>query len=95
MGHVVDHASNAQAFKRRVGSRIRRRRELEGLSQQALAFKLKGSVDVGQVSRWERGLSFPSLAHLNALARAFEISEEELLCNAREETEAKTRPQSN
>ena len=51
-----------------------------GLSQGQLARKLPGDMEGGQVSRWERGESFPTYANVLALARALEVSEEALLC---------------
>jgi transcriptional regulator with XRE-family HTH domain len=67
-------------FRERFGDRLRDRREVAGLTQTQLARKLPGTVEGGQVSRWERGESFPTYANLVALARALECSEESLLC---------------
>lgn len=68
-------------FRDRVGDRLRHRRNTAGLTQTQLARKLPGSMDGGQISRWERGESFPTYANLLALARALGCSEEELLCD--------------
>ena len=71
-------------FRERVGDRLRKRREAAGLTQSQLARMLPGRVDggveAGQVSRWERGESFPTYGNLLALARALGCTEEELLC---------------
>ena len=66
-------------FRVRLGERLRRRREIAQLTQSQLARKLPGQMDGGQISRWERGESFPTYANLLALARALGITEEELL----------------
>lgn len=67
-------------FRRRVGARIAARRQEAGLTQGQLGRQLPGEPGEGQVSRWERGESFPSYRYLTALARVFGISEEALLC---------------
>lgn len=68
-------------FRDRVGARIRRRRIAAGLSQRQLARQLSETTEGGQVSRWERGESFPAYDNLRALSRAFGITEEQLLCD--------------
>ena len=57
-------------------NRIREHRERAGLSQRALA-ELAG-VDHAQVSRWESGGHMPSVDKARALARALEVSVEDL-----------------
>ena len=66
-------------YRHRFGERLRRRREAAQLTQAQLARKMPGRVEGGQVSRWERGESFPTYANFVALARALGISEEVLL----------------
>lgn len=66
-------------FRNRVGERLRRRREAAGLTQKQLARKLPGEMEGGQISRWERGESFPTYANVLALAHALGLTEEELL----------------
>ena len=66
-------------FRERVGVRIRARRTEAGLSQSQLARKLPGHVEGSQISRWERGETFPTYANVLALARALGISEELLI----------------
>jgi transcriptional regulator with XRE-family HTH domain len=60
-----------------LGARIRRLRERAKLSQQALAVACQ--VAVTQVSRWETGVSEPSLDSVRALARALGASYEEII----------------
>jgi len=67
-------------FRERVGARIRARRRELGLSQGAVARRLEGTVEGSQISRWERGESFPTYANIVQLARALEVSEEQLMC---------------
>lgn len=50
------------------------------MSQGQLARKLPGVVEGSQISRWERGESFPTYANVIVLARALDVSEELLLC---------------
>ena len=64
-------------FRRRVGARIRGHRTIRGLSQGDLARRMGG--DVYTVSRWERGQSFPTYKHICALAKALDVTEEQLL----------------
>lgn len=73
-------ARQRQEFRKRVGGRIRDRRAALEMSQGQLARKLPGTVEGSQISRWERGESFPTYANVLALARAFNVSEELLLC---------------
>ena len=79
--------SKRKEFRERVGGRIRERRAIAGLSQGQLARRLPGTVEGGQISRWERGESFPTYANLLALARALRVSEELLLCGCHNERE--------
>jgi transcriptional regulator with XRE-family HTH domain len=68
-------------FKQRVGERIKTLREARGLSQPQLARLMSHTGGNGsQISRWERGHQFPNPANVSALARAFGVTEEELLC---------------
>lgn len=77
-------------FKKRVGLRIRFARERLGLNQRELAQRMvrmgpvDGAgepelwVDGGTVSRWERGVVYPT-QHLSAIANALELDESELM----------------
>jgi transcriptional regulator with XRE-family HTH domain len=79
-------------FRQRVGARIRARRVELGLSQAGLARKLPGGVVEGsQISRWERGDSFPSYSSMLALARALGVTEELLLCGCSDADHGKKR----
>ncbi len=80
-------AGRKREFRNRVGQRLRKRRIDAGLSQGELARKLPGKLEGGQISRWERGESFPTYANVLALARALGVSEEKLLCGCGEEHE--------
>jgi transcriptional regulator with XRE-family HTH domain len=55
---------------------IRELRELSGLTQLELAFKLK--VTPGSVYNWERGVSEPRSSQLRALARLFNVSMDDI-----------------
>lgn len=69
----------ATPFAARFGERVRRRRRRAGLSQEQLA-RLIPNVGGRQVSRWERGVQFPSQTSLAALCAVFACIEEDLLC---------------
>ncbi len=76
---VSGDGARLEDFRRRVSGRIRCIDEDEhGLTRVALARLLPGTTDSGQVSRWERGESFPNLANVQALASVFGVSEEEV-----------------
>jgi transcriptional regulator with XRE-family HTH domain len=64
-------------FRYRFGHRLRRHRVQNGYSQGGLARAIGG--DLYTISRWERGITFPTYRHLTALAAALGMSEEELL----------------
>lgn len=55
----------------RIGRQIRAARKAKDLSQAELAAMV--AVDVGYISRWERGQHRPSQANLERLARALEV----------------------
>ncbi|CAA9323818.1 MAG: hypothetical protein AVDCRST_MAG68-2119 [uncultured Gemmatimonadetes bacterium] len=57
----------------RIGARIRERREELHLTQSQLARQMPGSIDVNQVSRWERGVHKPHDDTLAELARILEV----------------------
>jgi transcriptional regulator with XRE-family HTH domain len=78
--YSVETVQSRRDFRQRVGERIRARRLAARLSQRQLARRLSDSLEGSQVSRWERGLSFPSYGNVVALARALDVSEELLLC---------------
>ena len=60
-----------------LGKRIAYHRKNLGLTQEQLAEKL--GVSRQAVSKWETGTAEPSTSNLLALAKAFNISPEELL----------------
>lgn len=62
----------------RVGKKIQEERLNHGMSQDVLAEVL--SVTRQALSRWENGLSAPSIDSLITLSRIFGLSFEELLC---------------
>jgi len=64
-----------------VGSRIKRRRERAGLTQQELANRCR--VAISQVSRWERDEGEPNLESLRALLRELELTFEELVAGTK------------
>jgi transcriptional regulator with XRE-family HTH domain len=55
---------------------LKEMREKAGLTQTQLAQKIGTSYT--RVSDWERGVSSPSLHHFNLLARALEVSLDDL-----------------
>lgn len=57
----------------RIGARIRERREEVGLTQGQLARQIPGSVDVNQISRWERGVHRPHDDTLAQMAEALDV----------------------
>jgi transcriptional regulator with XRE-family HTH domain len=67
------HDDALDAFRAAVGERIRRERKRQGLSQSALAHRMPEHVSSSQISRWERGWSFPELRSLAELAVALDV----------------------
>lgn len=65
------------ALKKRVGSRIRRRRDEFGMSQEALAFEAE--MTASYLSQIEGGKRNPSLQALHRLSCALRLDVEELL----------------
>jgi transcriptional regulator with XRE-family HTH domain len=65
------------ASKTTLGSRLKAQREKVGISQERLARQI--DVTVGQVSRWERDIDQPRLAHLRALVDLFRCTFDDLL----------------
>ncbi len=61
--------------------RLRKLRNLESLTQEALAEKL--GVSSQAVSKWERGRSLPDLSYILPLANIFHVTTDELLGNVR------------
>lgn len=59
------------------GAAIRRARELAGLTQDALARKLR--VDRSAVAHWENGKTQPSARNFKALRRALRVTAESLM----------------
>jgi len=70
---------------RRIGDRIRERREARRLTQQDLASALQISAQA--VSKWERGENAPDIATLVALSRLLGVSTDWLLGANRESQE--------
>ncbi len=69
--------SSRTLLRRALGQRLESLREQAKLSQNALACAL--GVDRGTVSRWERGVTLPSLERLLRLATIFGMPLERLL----------------
>ncbi len=62
----------------RVGKRIQELRQSQGYSQDALSDRV--GVTRQALSRWENGLSAPSIDTLITLSKIFGVSFEEILC---------------
>lgn len=77
----------ATATKSSLGAFVQARRRDAGLTQRQLAEAV--FVTESAVSKWERGLSYPDIATVSALANALGVSESELI-NASEDTEARS-----
>jgi transcriptional regulator with XRE-family HTH domain len=77
----LDQARNS------IGARIKRLRQLQGLSRQDIAVKVR--VDVTAVSGWEAGKYAPRPSHRLALARALETDIDALFSTA---PDAETQP---
>lgn len=71
------------------GPRLRALRESRGLSQNQLANIL--SIDAMQVSRYERGLTLPSIEKAFRLARYLQVTVDELLGGPAQTTEPEIR----
>lgn len=65
------------------GGRIRKARELAGLSQAELGRRMETSQT--DISRWERGVVMPRLSTLLAIAKACGVSTDWLLTGRNEE----------
>jgi transcriptional regulator with XRE-family HTH domain len=63
----------ASEHVKRMGARIKDRREELGMTQRRLADQVGGATDGNQVSKWERGTNRPSDAKLERLAAALEV----------------------
>lgn len=61
----------------KIGQFIAKKRKERGLTQVSLAKKVH--VTDKAISKWERGLSFPDISHINALSEALEIPVGELM----------------
>ena len=61
-----------------IGKKIQKYRKFNNMSQDELALNLLVSRQA--ISRWEMGLSSPSIDNLIELTKLFQISFEELLC---------------
>ena len=69
-----------------LGGKIRALRKKQGLTQEDLAIAVE--VTPQAVSKWERGLSFPEIAHLPRLADCFGCSVDALLRDPQKNDEA-------
>lgn len=68
MGQAEDERDAYARHKQAFGERLKDLRVRAGLSQNALARHLSGATDVSQISRWERGVTFPGFETLIELA---------------------------
>ena len=59
------------------GTNLRALREKRNLSQEDLARKLQ--ISRQSISKWEQGISYPSILYLVPLAKIFDCTLEELL----------------
>ena len=73
----VNSTKPSDPVRRTLGERIKEHRTRCGMSQELLAEKL--GVSRQAVSKWETGTAEPSTSNLLAMAKAFNISPEELL----------------
>ena len=74
---MVESTLVRQRLGRRLGKRVAERRRAQGWTQTQLAERL--GVDAETISRFERGVTAPSLATLELLARVLKTSAAELL----------------
>jgi transcriptional regulator with XRE-family HTH domain len=72
-----------------VGAFIRQKREDKGLSQKELGQKFEPAVTTQFVSNLERGITPVPAVHVQALVRALEINEQELMILMEKEYAAK------
>lgn len=63
----------ASEHVKRMGSRMRERREELGMTQRQLADLVGGATDGNQVSKWERGANRPTDPTLEKLAGALQV----------------------
>lgn len=63
----------ASEHVKRMGARIKERREELGMTQRQLADAVGGATDGNQVSKWERGANRPTDARLELIARALHV----------------------
>ncbi|MBA4550024.1 helix-turn-helix transcriptional regulator [Thermoactinomyces intermedius] len=59
-------------------NRIREFRKQRGLTQYELALMFRDPVHPTYISRWERGVSAPTVDHLLELARIFQVRPDEI-----------------
>ncbi len=64
-------------MKYEIGSRIRKYREMQGLSQTELAERIK--VSSARLSNWEQGIHRPNADIIAKICQALDISPSELL----------------
>lgn len=72
-----------------VGAFIRQKREAKGLSQKELGQKFEPAVTTQFVSNLERGITPVPATHIQALVKALEISQHELMLLMEKEYAAK------
>lgn len=80
--HALSHADTDRALLASFGREWRGLREAERLSADELAARLSGprvAVSADRVLAWEQGQRWPDGPHLDALQRAFDLPEAEIL----------------
>ncbi len=77
---MADTATPRLQLSRRLGRRIAERRKALAWTQDQLAERLR--LDAESVSRFERGVTTPSLATLERLAKALKVRAADLLSEA-------------
>ena len=67
--------NDSEQLRRSIGRQIAAARRARGLSQNRLAREMGGPpyIEASQVSRWERGLVFPSWRNFDRLAGALGV----------------------
>ena len=71
-----DGRGRDRQINRRLGARVKARREALGMSQEALARRL--GVTFQQVQRYENGINAVAWSRIEALCKALDISPDEL-----------------
>lgn len=76
----VKQKAKHEKLKKQIGSRIKRRREATGYTQQMVAEKL--SMATATYARYEQGTAEPSITRLSDLADVFECGLDELIMDS-------------